>query len=361
MAVAGMNASRRLLRLQRMLLPAARSHRSLEVIQKPVTQTVYLSSTHTCQENDIPYPLTEDEAFWFLQNVLAMDKPQELLRKDRCEFLDSFTHLMNVKIPFTNIHILAGQDLTSLTCPTLQECKEAMMKCYGGNCVYINIFSKALLDVLGFKTFHVGANNPGEALFDSHVSTIVSDLSHPGSQHLVDPGTIRPLFEAIPLDFEKESPVYQFNYIKVKFFKRDHGILLSCSQVPRPEKASPSVFEDKGSFWKVELVYRLRAPRSRAYWLNRMKYRYCFPTMIPHIFHNIGVFGYVNDKCVIIGSVGDMFALKYQHSDPSQAEMMFLPKDEFLELMGKEFPQFTMQMIENALVNANYVRNIYNY
>ncbi|XP_071811175.1 uncharacterized protein [Apostichopus japonicus] len=350
-------ATGRLFQIQRALLPTMSGNDPKLLHTSSQLSTIIDQDT----PEDVEYPLSKAEVFSFLENVLAMSKPNELLERDRHEFLARFTLLMNTKIPFSNLHIISTPNLVTFRLPTLQECKEALLQGYGGNCFYINMFTKALLDLLGFKTFHVGANNPGDTLFDSHVSTIVCDLSHPGSQHLVDPGTIRPLFEAIPLDFEKESPVYQFNYVKVKFFKRDHGILLSCSQVPEPKKASRNIFEDEGCFWKIELIYRLHVPRSRAHWLDRIKYVYNFPSLDPRIHEVVCIFGFIGDRCAALCSDGKLFAMKLEHSDPSDVEVRFLSREEFVALVQKEFPQYPLRMIENAIANIKYSHNMNKY
>ncbi|KAJ8020994.1 hypothetical protein HOLleu_40743 [Holothuria leucospilota] len=71
---------------------------------------------------------------------------------------------------------------------------EAIFRRHGGYCFYTNIFFKALLDCMGYKTFHIGGNNPGDYQFDTHAGIIVCDLTYPGSYHLVDPALSTKLY-----------------------------------------------------------------------------------------------------------------------------------------------------------------------
>ena len=103
----------------------------------------------------MPYPLTQEEAHSFIENVLKIPDHRELIKDGRLNFLNVFTKQMNIVIPFTNIQ-MASQPFTGKRCTTFLECKEDVLKRIGGHCFYMNVFSKALLDRLGFKTFHVG-------------------------------------------------------------------------------------------------------------------------------------------------------------------------------------------------------------
>ena len=47
----------------------------------------------------------------------------------------------------------------------------------------------------------------------SHIITTVKNLSFAGSKHLVDVNGY-PSFEAIPLDFEHESPIYYHEFLE---------------------------------------------------------------------------------------------------------------------------------------------------
>lgn len=83
-------------------------------------------------------------------------------------------------------------------------------------------------------------------------------------------------------------------------------------------------------------------------------------TSPPHI-KKLGLFGYINNKCVIMGHTEFGMMVKYQHSDPKQSETMVLSMDEFCALLKKDYPQLQRETIEKALVNTEYARNMYNY
>lgn len=230
-------SSHRLKQLLRTMTSRKKNLKNQHLVFSPVKSLQHEMMYNAIPEqDDIPYPLTREEAFCILENILLIADPVELLQQDPILFLNKFIHRMITEIPFSNIP-LVSQHMDNKHCPTFTECKEAIICRQGGHCFYKNIFSKALLDLMGYKTFHVGGNNPGEDQIDSHTAIIVCDLSYPGSLHLAEPGTRRPLFEAIPLDFDQESPEYHFHFLRSKFFRRDDGILFLVCPCSRGNSA----------------------------------------------------------------------------------------------------------------------------
>lgn len=356
-------APQRLMQLMRMFLTTmddVSNRKNVDVVPKRTTAIQEQIMVPDAQEEgDIPYPLTDEEALNFLENILHIPKPLELLERDHLEFLNVFLLHMHTEIPFTNIQI-NSRILDRDYFPSFEEGKKAMFARQGGNCLIINFFTKAILDLLGYKTFHIGANNPGDTEFDSHISTIVCDLTFPGSRHLVDPGMVRPLYEPIPLDFHDESKIYQFNYLKCKLFKVDHGMVHLCSFIPEGQAApSPVVIDSEGMSWRIQISYRPNLKRSREYFYQKMHERLGFPSIMPEIFRSIGIFTRRDGRNFVLGHLDDLFGVKYMHEDPSQSDINVLTKEEYLNFIEKELPQFPRSLVEKAIANKNYFQKLY--
>ena len=61
---------------------------------------------------------------------------------------------------------------------------------------------------------------------DGHISNIVRDVELKGQMHLVDVGYGDPTFTPIPLDFAKESPVFQESYLTYKYVRQPNGKIM---------------------------------------------------------------------------------------------------------------------------------------
>ena len=99
---------------------------------------------------------------------------------------------------------------------TWKEIKSAVMCGNGGLCYTVGTFLNCLLDALGYDTYIPASYIGGGFTSMNHIATIVQNLTFPGSKHLVD-ACGYPTFEPIPLDFEKESPVYRQGFLEFKF------------------------------------------------------------------------------------------------------------------------------------------------
>ncbi|XP_022099540.1 uncharacterized protein LOC110984053 [Acanthaster planci] len=181
--------------------------------------------------------LSQTEATDFLEGVLQLTAPLEHLAKDRVGFLRDLITAFLGTIPF--------QSLTAIATPrperralTFTEVKANMMARVGGLCFEINHFMKALLETLGFEVYHVGFRTFGKP--NNHLATVVKSLVRPGDLHLVDVGIGYPTFLPIPLDFDKESPVYTSGFLTHKFVKGDNGSIQWMLRAGRHYKESES-------------------------------------------------------------------------------------------------------------------------
>lgn len=102
--------------------------------------------------------------------------------------------------------------------PTLDETKKYVLSGKGGLCYTMNVFMKYLLEALGYNVSFVSGDivNPND-----HILIIVVNLAKPGDRFLVDAGIGYPIFDPIPLDFEKESCTYTRSFIEYKYIWED--------------------------------------------------------------------------------------------------------------------------------------------
>ena len=160
-------------------------------------------------------PLSKVEAMNFLEKVLGIDNPEVKLSTDKCTFLNELVRSYVERIPFQNIHLLAKAYNGKYHVPLWPEIKEAMLSGCGGICFTVGVFMKVLLQTLGYDVYFV----PCEVQSPSdHISTVVRNLSHEGSEHLVDVIGY-PNFTIFPLDFTETSSVYNFSFC-THYFKK---------------------------------------------------------------------------------------------------------------------------------------------
>ncbi|XP_076324555.1 putative arylamine N-acetyltransferase 2 isoform X2 [Tachypleus tridentatus] len=164
--------------------------------------------------------LTKDEALYFVSNVLNIEEAEAKLAIDRKAFLDQVVQCIHEDIPFQNLFLLS-MDPENRHLPTWVEIKEFMMRKRGGICYIINVFTKYLLQALGFNAYHAACSIEFP---NNHIVTIIRDLTFDGSKHLVDFSGY-PLFKAIPLDFGEKSPVYSASFLTYKFIREQKSIV----------------------------------------------------------------------------------------------------------------------------------------
>ena len=158
--------------------------------------------------------LDKTEALKFITDVLGISSHLRELEQNRLLFLNELVKAFSHKIAFQNVTLLS-QHLPDRHIPTWEEIKTAVMESRGGVCYTAGVFIKILLEALNYDTYFAA----GTVCYpNNHIMTIVKDLSFAGSKHLVDVNGY-PSFEAIPLDFEHESPIYYHAFLEYKFIR----------------------------------------------------------------------------------------------------------------------------------------------
>ncbi len=159
--------------------------------------------------------LSLEEAVHFVTEVLGIESPIERKQTDPHGFLNELILRYHETIPFQSLSLIAVNPLSRRR-PTFDETKQAVTTTRGGLCYSLNTFMKFLLEALGYEVYFVCSSIVES---DNHIVTIVCNLIAHGDRYLVDVGSGYPTFEAIPLDFESESPVYKHSFIVYKFVR----------------------------------------------------------------------------------------------------------------------------------------------
>jgi len=165
--------------------------------------------------------LTEEEAIHFVVKVLKVPKPLEKKRENPHGFLNQLISSFHETIPFQSMSLMSLKP-EDRHLPTPEEIRQNVVSGVGGLCYTLNTFMKFLLQALDYDVYFVSSHirHP-----NNHIITVVQDLMKPGDKHLVDVGVGYPTFEAIPLDFEHESPVYMQSFLEYKLVREGNVIV----------------------------------------------------------------------------------------------------------------------------------------
>ncbi|XP_072036926.1 uncharacterized protein [Amphiura filiformis] len=166
--------------------------------------------------------LSQTEALYFLKDILKITSVQEKLINDKAALLDEIINIYQQKIPYQSIIVISRRDQDQRI-STMDDIKAQILSTQGGLCYDHNIFMKHLLETLGFDV-SLNACETGLNGVQDHVSVLVKNLVQTGDNYYVDVGAGDPFFQAIPLDFNKESPVYQCGFQVYKFIKEGEVI-----------------------------------------------------------------------------------------------------------------------------------------
>ncbi|PIK44327.1 hypothetical protein BSL78_18800 [Apostichopus japonicus] len=318
--------------------------KSQPVIMKHSSMT-YQTYEGTKQQ---PYPLTRAETVAFLEDRLGIEHPLECFKEDPENLLNRIAECIKKKVPFTTGHLFARP---------LNEVSDIIGKYHilsghGGSCGTINPFTSALLQNIGYKTKALNGFDPILG-YVVHVTTVVCDVTFPGSRHLVEPGARPPLLRAIPLDFVAESPIYKCHHMYNKFFKRD-GRLLWCARAPQKALASLSkhhrvMTDANGDDWQVWIIYLLEEPNARVvfnqYWQQ-------FSRGEKRMSKGVDIFvftGFQKDKFVIVAGSPEKLMFSSFDADGA-AEKFEMTARELKSFFEKTFSENLLDKI----IKANY-------
>ncbi|KAJ8040740.1 hypothetical protein HOLleu_15127 [Holothuria leucospilota] len=165
--------------------------------------------------------LTRDEAISFITDVLGVPRIIYISEGDKLFFLNEIIGAFQREIPFQTI-TACGIAREDRHLPTWSEIKKDVFNKTGGICYQLHVFLKELLAALGYEIYYVKATIIMP--FD-HIGLVVKNVTHNGSKHLVEAAGF-PTFQAIPLDFEGFSEVYNRSFLRQMFQKTKEGTVL---------------------------------------------------------------------------------------------------------------------------------------
>ena len=162
--------------------------------------------------------LSRDEAIEFLEKKLEISDAKDLLTNNPVALLDRIAHHITEAVPFQNLTMMSAP-VGTLHVPDMTKIKTELMAGRGALHHGNNMFLCELLDALDFKAYLVHATvvNP-----DDHCVVIVTAMpsGETGGSYLLDNGIPLAYGEAVPLNFEGESPVCDLGHSVYKL-RRD--------------------------------------------------------------------------------------------------------------------------------------------
>ena len=168
--------------------------------------------------------LTRNDAVQFLENSWGINDVESQLKTDREMFLNRLIRIMHERVPFQLLSALRDLSLIlnkeKRMVYTIKEINEMCMSGLGGNCGVLNTFTWQILKSLGYSAHLCGCIIPN-TIISTHLAVIVKDLVNPGDVHLVECGCGQPTFQAISLNFNEESPIFQESFLEYKYIKHD--------------------------------------------------------------------------------------------------------------------------------------------
>lgn len=291
--------------------------------------------------------LSKQEARAFLEKVLKISSTSisQERGEDRTTLLNLIVKTFQQTIPYQSVTACAVPP-GDRHLPTWSEIKQNMFNGIGGLCYPLHVFMKELLSALDFNVIYVCASG----LFpNDRITIIASDVSSTGSKHLVEVGCGYPTFQAIPLDFETESPEYVSGFLLHKFVKTD-GVVRWLHEY-RPKR---SFF---GSFHSTNVVagwYRLidiqvNTPRDLSFFEDIFTPIYTSeesnklieaPRMVS--FANGNLLAILADQKIIGNDKREIIKAKIDS------------KDQLLALYEEYFPTMERSQIENAIKFSSF-------
>lgn len=282
--------------------------------------------------------LSKEEAIQFVTEVLEINPKK--FGEDRILFLNELIKAVHCSVPFQNITLLCQPEAYRHV-PTLKEINTAVMGGYGGLCYTIGVFMTHLLEALGYEVY-LSAGSINSSSSNNHVISIVQNLTFPGSKHLVDAWSGWPTFEAIPLDFENESPIYNHSYLEFKFVREGHTILRIHWKGDKHLEASSCEYVVDGWIRVCELDL---TPRNISFFDQSMTNVYTKPGVMSPFLVSFRAVVYRELKLVAIKDS----TLLLENDNHELEVTKFQTHEEMSKTVSKYFPQFRVEDVTKAM------------
>ncbi|XP_072036923.1 uncharacterized protein [Amphiura filiformis] len=294
--------------------------------------------------------LSHEEAVRFLTDVLKIDSIQGKLTNNKAALLNEIINIYQQNIPFQSLTVISRRD-EDQHLSTIDDIKDQILSTQGGLCYDHNIFMKHLLEALGFEV-SFNACDIGLAGLQDHVSVLVKNLVKPGDMYYIDVGSSNPFFQAIPLDFNKESPVYKCGFQVYKFIKEGEEISwwqkVNRSYSPAPINENDIIIDG----WKNFMIFTLE-PREIEYFRDHMIKHYVTqnPPMPGITFlQSMRAVVFPGQKLLAIRGT----SLFHENDEGKIEKTKITSKEEHVGLYGKYFPQLPADLVEIAIDKMKY-------
>ena len=283
--------------------------------------------------------MEQQEAIDFVVRVLRLNSPLKKIEENRTLFLNELVKAFHNSVPFQNVTLLCEPEADRHV-PTWEESKKSVMGGYGGLCYAQCVFLKFLLEALEYNVYFASCNAFGSP--DNHITTIVQNLLFPGSKHIVDIGAF-PTFEAIPLDFEVESPIYYHSFLEYKFLRKGSSILRLHR---KGEHHTPPVLGGECIIDGWRRIFELDlTPRNLSHFKHTMSEVYTKPGKNSPFLVSFRAVLFQELKLVAIKD--SLLMLENDEQQLVVTEMK--TREEMVTTVEKYFPMFTREQIIKAM------------
>ncbi|XP_078693423.1 arylamine N-acetyltransferase, liver isozyme-like [Branchiostoma floridae x Branchiostoma belcheri] len=159
--------------------------------------------------------LTRQEALNFLAGDLRITDAERRLLDDKLGLLNEAIRSYHNSVPFQNLTLFSMEE-KDRAAPSPDQIKQDVLSGKGGLCLTQNVFFFYLLQALGYDVFLISC----VSYRIKHVTVVARNVAEKGDVYLVEVGCGFPTFQAIPLNFHEESPVYQHSFLEYRFVKK---------------------------------------------------------------------------------------------------------------------------------------------
>ena len=278
------------------------------------------------------------EGIQFAAEILGISSPLKKLEEDRVHFLNEVIKAVHSNLPFQSVSINQREDDRHL--PTLDEIKTAALNRQGGLCYSLVVMTVKLLSTFGYDAHFIGADVNGS--LNNHVAGIVLNLTHPGSKHLVEINGW-PTFEAVPLDFKKESPVYGQSFLQFKFVREGSAIVRYHLKTNHCPMASDDLYNDR-DVWRKICAFDI-TPKDLSYFGEPMTTVHTKPGENAPFLTSFRAVVYKDLKLIAVKDK----TLMIENDNHELVATPITNCQEMVETVIKYFPQFTSYCVEKAV------------
>lgn len=289
------------------------------------------------------FPLTKEEAIVYLEKVLQIPHPLKQLKTlNKFEFLCKVQRQTKIVQPFTLLHYILGT-----SCPSMEQTKKMMFERQGGGCVQINMFTKVVLQRLGYKAYAVGGSllKMRTPVYTGHCGFLVQDVTHDGSLHLVELGTPLPILHPILLNFPRTSTVHQLINHRIRLFRDCPGIVRLCLPIGKEwnPQTDGNIYNEEGELWRTMIIYRVLEELDLEYCCRMLDILARDAMLIPDAHKELVIFGYSSSG--LWTEIKGKSFVQY-HKSGQQIIKDLNTNEEVVKNANRCFPQYSKDLLQ---------------